>query len=258
VAKSSNRCTKSTVYLEETCHPDKLSETVIVQERSGDSLISEMPNSMDSTSASLLEKLRQPEAGRSWDRFVFLYTPLLRLWAARLGTVCADTDDLLQDVFTTLVQKLPNFQYDPKQRFRAWLWTVFANKARERLRGHSISTTSLNGQDLPEPNAANPTDEASEREYRDVLVRRAMEMIQPEFKPAIWAVFWECVTTDNPAAEIGARLGFSTGAVYQVKSRTNCVMISGTFSIEQATRSKLFHSDFHFFLVRLLRSAHRP
>ena len=35
--------------------------------------------------ASLLERLRQPEAPQAWEHFVKLYTPLLARWAQRLG-----------------------------------------------------------------------------------------------------------------------------------------------------------------------------
>ena len=40
---------------------------------------------MDTTSGSLLERLKQPAAQEAWDRFVNLYTPLLFYWARHLG-----------------------------------------------------------------------------------------------------------------------------------------------------------------------------
>jgi len=51
---------------------------------------------MDSTSASLLERLKQPAAQASWARFVNLYTPLLFYWARRLGLQESDAADLVQ------------------------------------------------------------------------------------------------------------------------------------------------------------------
>ncbi len=174
---------------------------------------------MESTPASLLEKLRQPAPGPAWDRFVFLYTPLLSLWAVRLGVTGPDADDLLQDVYATLVQELPKFHYDPDKRFRAWLWTILVNKVRERRRRRTLPTRSLDGDEFPELAIEDTADEAAEREYRDILVRRALELIRTESPPASWAAFWECITTDHPAAAIAARAGLSAGAVYQIKSR---------------------------------------
>jgi RNA polymerase sigma-70 factor (ECF subfamily) len=75
---------------------------------------------MNSTSVSLLERLRQPAAPEDWGRFVQLYTPLLYYWACRLGLQEQDAADLVQEVFTTLVQKLPEFAYEPDRSFRGW------------------------------------------------------------------------------------------------------------------------------------------
>jgi len=82
---------------------------------------------MQTTPISLLEQLRSPRPDQAWGRFVDLYTPLLYIWAGRLGAIGPDADDLVQDVFTTLVQQLPGFEYDRGARFRGWLWTVCRN-----------------------------------------------------------------------------------------------------------------------------------
>src|SRR5258708_22827067 len=89
---------------------------------------------MDSTSASLLERLRQPGQPEAWARFVDLYTPLLVCWARRLGLSTEDARDFVQDVFTALVEKLPAFTYDHHKSFRAWLRTVALNKWRDHKR----------------------------------------------------------------------------------------------------------------------------
>ena len=62
---------------------------------------------MNTTSASLLERLRRPEEADAWPRFVRLYTPLLFYWARRTGMPHDDAADLVQEVLTILVQKLP-------------------------------------------------------------------------------------------------------------------------------------------------------
>ena len=79
---------------------------------------------MNTTSFSLLERLRQPSDSAAWDRFVELYTPLLFYWGRRAGLQSADAADLVQDVFEVLLHKLPEFQYDRQKSFRSWLRTV--------------------------------------------------------------------------------------------------------------------------------------
>src|SRR5262249_43390328 len=89
---------------------------------------------MNTTLPSLLERLRQPVDQEAWERFVHLYTPLLCRWARKVGAPALEVGDVVQDVFAVLVHKLPDFQYDPSQRFRGWLWTITVNKWRERCR----------------------------------------------------------------------------------------------------------------------------
>jgi RNA polymerase sigma-70 factor (ECF subfamily) len=173
---------------------------------------------MHETPASLLERLRQPEGQAAWERFVFLYTPLLCQWARRLGLQGLDVDDLVQDVFTILVQKLPVFRYDPRKRFRGWLWTITLNQVRDRQRRPAAvqSAGALALEELPD---RGDVEEAAEGEYREYLVRQALELLRPEFQPSTWTAFWECAMNGRPAAAVAAELSLNVGAVYAAKSR---------------------------------------
>src|SRR5262245_9811176 len=131
---------------------------------------------MHTTSASLLERLRQPNEQAAWERFVNLYTPLLCHWARRLGLKDPDVADLVQDVFAILVDKMAEFRYDDKKRFRGWLWTVTVNKARERQRRQQRDPVQASREetfaDASVPDTMSAVEEA---EYRQYLVRRAMQ-----------------------------------------------------------------------------------
>jgi len=83
---------------------------------------------MYTTSVSLLERLRQPGDQEAWSRFVRRYSPHIYDWARRQGLSAEDAADLVQEVFALLVQKMPDFKYDPHKSFRAWLRTVTRNK----------------------------------------------------------------------------------------------------------------------------------
>src|SRR5436305_10983645 len=92
---------------------------------------------MESTSSSLLLRLRRPGEQAAWKRFIDLYTPLLHSWACRAALPAQDAADLVQDVFVALVQKLPQFQYQPgKGSFRAWLRPVAP--ARDAANGRQL------------------------------------------------------------------------------------------------------------------------
>ena len=79
---------------------------------------------MNTTSQSLLMRVREPADGEAWARFVRLYGPLIYRWARRAGLGDEDARELVQDVMALLVRKLPDFRYDPARSFRSWLKTV--------------------------------------------------------------------------------------------------------------------------------------
>ena len=84
---------------------------------------------MHTTPISLLARLRQPDAGEAWDRFVKLYTPfLVALLVTRFQVRTQDVSDLVQDIFVGLVRTLPNFEYDGQHSFRGYLRRVCHNK----------------------------------------------------------------------------------------------------------------------------------
>lgn len=172
---------------------------------------------MDTTSVSLLEQLRFPAEQGAWTRFVKLYTPLLYHWGRQLGLSPEDTADLVQDVFATLVERLPEFTYEPSQSFRGWLHTLVRNRWRDRCR-RAAARIVANGP-LPEVEAPDPTTAFAEAEYRQHLVQQAMRLIEAEFEPITWQAFREYMIRGRPAGEVARELGITTNAVYLAKVR---------------------------------------
>jgi RNA polymerase sigma-70 factor (ECF subfamily) len=172
---------------------------------------------MFTTSVSLLERLRGPASKPSWDRFVRLYTPLLYYWVRRLNMQEQDAADLVQDVLTTLVQKLPEFEYDRSKSFRAWLRAVTLNRWRNQQRRRPVTSLGDAAEELP--GDAEAMDTLAETEYRDYLVGRALRLMRAEFEEQTWTVFWEHVAQGRPVAEVAAEYGVSPDSVYAAKSR---------------------------------------
>jgi RNA polymerase sigma-70 factor, ECF subfamily len=174
---------------------------------------------MDATPVSLLERLRLPDESAAWDRFVELYTPFLYHCARRLGLCPEDAADLVQDVFALLLRKLPQFAYDRGKSFRGWLRTVVLNKWRENYRQRApspVAATVPLPDDLTGPDGS---DAFSEAEYRQYVTTRALRIMQAQFQPTTWKACWEHAVVGRPAAEVGAELGLSEGAVYVAKHR---------------------------------------
>jgi RNA polymerase sigma-70 factor (ECF subfamily) len=173
---------------------------------------------MDKTPASLLERLRHPDEG-AWPRFVDLYTPLLYFWACRMGLQESDAADLVQDVFTILLQKFPEFRYDKNKSFRSWLRTVTMNRWHDNMRRKAAALRDAGPVGLEDVAVPDDAKELWEKEYSEHLVARAAEVMKVEFQPATWQAFWSLAVEGKSGTEVASALGLSVDAVYAAKSR---------------------------------------
>jgi RNA polymerase sigma-70 factor (ECF subfamily) len=170
---------------------------------------------MHATPASLLDRLRSPADADAWLRFVRLYTPFLFHWARKHGLQSSDAADLVQEVFAQLLKVLPEFRYDPKRSFRAWLSVVVGNKWRELNRSRRPQT--VPDGELPDVTA--PPDDFDDREYRSHIASRALQLIKDEFAPPTWQAFWAVVVEGKPAATVALEMRISANAVYLSRGR---------------------------------------
>lgn len=174
---------------------------------------------MVDTSPSLLEQLRRTDDHQAWSRFVWLYTPLLQRWLARQGAGADDVADLVQDVFVVLVRRLPEFSYDRRLSFRAWLHSVALSRWRDRQRlrvARPVDDAAPVMADLAINGEADSLDAA---DYNAYLTGRALRLIQTDFPGPTWQAFWGVVVDGRPAAEVAADLGLTVNAVYLARSR---------------------------------------
>ncbi len=174
------------------------------------------------TSASLLKKLRDPALSGpqdAWRRFVELYTPLLFLWARRVGAGEQEAPDLVQEVFLVLAREMPYFRHDPAQRFRGWLWSVLRNKWSDRVRQRQAAPTIAGGNALGPLAGPDNVEEFVEEEYRAYLLARAIELMRSELPADDWHACQEYLVKGRPAAEVAGELGLTVNQVYLAKSR---------------------------------------
>ena len=172
---------------------------------------------MFDTPATLLHRLcHQPVSG-DWERFVRLFTPLLRRWAVRFGVSDSSVEDLLQELFVLLIRKLPEFRYDPSRSFRAWLWTVFRHTVLAWQKLQSRTGPAL--EQLEELSSPDSIAEATEAEYRRYLLSRIMQIVQTDFPATTWQIFRQVVIEDRPGKEVAHEFGVTVNAVYLARSR---------------------------------------
>lgn len=176
-----------------------------------------MESSSPPTSLTLLEQVRTPGHSEAWNRFVQLYTPLLRAWAKRNGFQDADAADLAQEVLVKLMALLPHYRKGDGQLFRGWLYRVTANQCRDFRR--RVATRALPGPNGLSAAEDEPLSEFVEDDYRRTIVNRALALIRPEFGAQTWDAFAKLMIENRPAADVARELGVSENAVYLARHR---------------------------------------
>lgn len=178
------------------------------------------------TRVTLLTRIRDGRDADAWREFVQIYGPVVYRFARNRGLQDADAADLMQDVLRSVSRHAGRLDYDPKKgTFRGWLYTVTRNKIYNFLSAQKNRPRGSGDADAHERLDATPAreedgpDEEWEREYQRGLSARAMDRVKGEFQPATWQAFWGTAVDGKPAAEVGAALKMSPGAVYVAKSR---------------------------------------
>jgi RNA polymerase sigma factor (sigma-70 family) len=179
---------------------------------------------LSTTPTSLLERLRLRPDAASWQRLVGLYAPFVAAWLRSQGVQPADVEDLTQEVLATLVRELPHFHHDLRPgAFRRWLRGIALNRLRSFRRarrplpvgGVPSLEQVLDQLEDPESDLSRRWDEEHDRH----VVRRLLELLEPEFEPATWQAFRMVVLEGKPTREAAAALTLSPNAVRIAKSR---------------------------------------
>lgn len=177
---------------------------------------------MNSTSHSLLEQVRTGPDGLAWERWHALYEPLIRGWLQRNRLIGTDSDDVVQDVLTVVVRRMPEFHHNGRTgAFRNWLKTISINCLRDhwkRLKDHprqQAANDSLNDWEDPRGTLS----QAWDREHDRHLVQKLLAFLEPEFAPETWQAFRMLVLEGQKAPEVAAQLRVTVNAVYIAKSR---------------------------------------
>ncbi len=171
------------------------------------------------TRQSMLNGMRQNQE-TAWEDFRTTYAPLIRLIARKKNLTDQETDELLQDVCVTMVQRDAIGKYNPAQgRFRTYLGRIINNCAvdiiRKRPAEQSVSTRHFN----------NATDAESEvveeltHEWEEFLLEKALAEVRSRCDDLTFLAFDFHVRQQRPAKEVAEALGISEQKVYLSSSR---------------------------------------
>lgn len=180
------------------------------------------PNS--ATRVTLLGRLRaDPNDQESWAEFTAWYGARIYAWSRAWGLQPADAQEVTQEVFLKLSQRLRDFSYDPARSFRAWLKTVTHHTWQDYAARQRKPGAGSGGESAFERLAAVPAqddlarrlDEACDEE----LLREAAARVQLRVEPRTWQAFEMLAKDGRSGAETGALLGMKVATVFVARSK---------------------------------------
>jgi RNA polymerase sigma-70 factor (ECF subfamily) len=186
---------------------------------------SDSKRAADATSTTLLDQAKAGDSS-AWDRLAFVYTPLVVWWCQRQGIGAPqDVEDVTQEVLAAVAGRLGDFTRSESGSFRRWLYTITRHKTADYFRRRG-SDAAVGGSDarvrLEQLPAAADSDSGSSEDgvsERAILVRRALELVRPDFQERTWEAAWQVTVDEQRPADVAAALGMTVAAVHTAKSR---------------------------------------
>ena len=172
------------------------------------------------TSPTLISRLRRTDDQEAWRLFETIYGPLIRKYCARRGIQEHDIDDLTQDVLTAVSNAMPDFDYQPERgRFRAWLGTITANKVKRFFRKSKIATGAACGEGEMESEVPKDPDSEWVSVFSERILEVACDRVRDQVESKTWQTFEMLWSRGKSVAEVAQELGITVGMVYVNKSR---------------------------------------
>jgi RNA polymerase sigma-70 factor (ECF subfamily) len=179
---------------------------------------------MSETRLSLLARVRDLGDGRSWDEFDAIYRPLIFGYLRSMGLKEQDAHDLTQEVFCRLTNILPTFELDRRRgRFRTYLWRLTYNMLVDSARRRAVRDRAedewVRRFSEVDETESRRLEEAWTIQHRKRILEVVLPLVREETSRTAWACFEARLVQRRPAAELAAKLGISTNAVYVYASR---------------------------------------
>lgn len=180
---------------------------------------------MSTTSLSLLNRAAAKKDSQSWNHLAELYQPLLQRWVASFQISTADSEDLIQDVLSTVFRELPEFQHNKRKgAFRKWLRGILVHRVRHFLRSRQYRPVA-SGESAVLQQLQQLADDRSDlsqlwdREHNAHVIERLTAAVAPRFERKTWLAFSRQVIDSESADQVAAELNMSLSSVYVAKSR---------------------------------------
>lgn len=174
---------------------------------------------MDPTSASLLQRVKDPRDSASWREFYRIYQPLLYRYARARGLNQETADELVQQCMTVLSQKMAEFEYSKeKGGFKYWLRRLANNKINDYFKKRKLPQADSGDFRRAQDREQSP-DELWDHQWRQRHLKYCLELIRDEVAPHTYQAFEYHVLAEWPVERVCQTLKLSADQVYTAKSR---------------------------------------
>ena len=203
-----------------------------------------MSNWREQSDEQVFEAFRAEEQGAYRELIERYHDDLLRFLTRMVGDRAA-AEDIFQDTF--LQVHISAASFDSSRRFRPWLFTIAANKARDYLRKKNRRKTvelsapikksepgssfvDLLEVDVPAPDAAMDLSE------RDEMVQEALGQLGPALREVLLLAYFQRLSYAQIAEDLGIPLG-------TVKSRMHSAVAAFARSWQRVSREQAARAD---------------
>ncbi len=174
-------------------------------------------------STDTLELLRVGDPA-AWSRTTRRYSPMLLRWCRRSGLKNADSEDVCQEVFRSVMTSLHRFRREtPADTFRGWLRRITQRRIVDFRKAKRTTPIRLGLHHLLEAiEGTSPKREETgenSNEVGNTIGIKLIETVRSEFETVTWEAFWRTTVSDEAPDAVAQSLGISRNSVYLAKSR---------------------------------------
>ena len=181
---------------------------------------------LESTNISLLARVKSNEEP-AWEMLVELYAPMIYSRCRRVYKLePSDAENVGQEVFKSVANSISNFRRQREGSFRKWLRIIIDNKCKDFFRKNRIANAEGGSvakkliEEVPDDfDYEKLDDEETELGEKAMLMRQAMKLVQDEFSPRDWKIFWDIAIEDRDRGDTAAKYDVPVNIVYLAISR---------------------------------------
>jgi RNA polymerase sigma factor (sigma-70 family) len=188
------------------------------------------------TRQTLLERVKHQHDEHSWEEFISIYRPYVYSICRRMNLSHHDSEDVVQQVLLKLWDKLPEFNYDDRRSFRAWIGSVTRNTTHDFFRKQNRRVQTLekaSREDLPGQNVTpSELERIVTEEWKKYLMAMAMERVRKQFPLKAINVFLD-LCSGGSRQVVAERYHLTTISVSVYKGRVQSALHAEICALEE-------------------------